>query len=920
MNDSSSREHAVVIGGGIGGLVCARVLCKYFSKVTIVEKDLFPKTPEIRKGVPQGHYLHILLAKGLKILDELFPEFLSTLEADGAVKINVGTDMVAILPQGCMPKYESDIWLYGCSRPFLEWHIYKQLSTIRKINFIQQCKVSSLLYDHDKKSVTGVSLQQKDGQKELLADIVVDAGGRASKAGEWLENLGFEKPEETIIQAPVVYNCRMYKKPANFQADWKMLSIYPGDAENSCGGFVYPIENDRWMVTLAGVGKTPSTEESLFLEFARNLPVPDIYNAIKDAEPLSPIYSRRRTVNRIRHFEKLNNRPECFFTLGDSVCTYNPVYGQGMVSAILGAVTFDELLSSCSQDLTNLAERFQKKLAEVNFTIWQRGSLDDLRWSETSYENEKLQKEIMERTKYMDRLWELAIHDTKIAELLWNVLHVLKPASALMTLEVQNKLAKFKKPKTHSNVWHARVKPNGGAANIFDADEDLKKIIGQWVAKKEFKKLAQLWVQGGSIDWQSLYEEKTPQRLHLPTHENQIEKKQTEKKILKSQAVLTSKKKSDHSLTHSQFLQNESDSQKESLADQTSMGSEFQELILINQTSHGRPVFWIHGGVGGVYPYYSIAENLQRPFYGIQSKGHRPASCRGIEAIASYYIRIMQSIQPEGPYDLGGYSLGGLICYEITRQLQESGETVSSIIMLDTLDTSGLKKLRTSRKSWLLMAVNWTLAARAIQKPQQLAETLIHRSEINCSLKQDRFKKRLIDLATKRGLATEAQLNEKIEQMSNDEREFEAGRYSLLPLSFPKSVQCYYFRNKSGLFFGELEPYFSISSDENLVDHTNYWELWQKHLPNFEIMDVDSPNHMDLLLDPKVNEAITDFCSALYSEDGMTAKFLESFKHNLKNKHGVLNLKNLESSKSSFISRLLSNITRAREKMGVNPF
>lgn len=1353
MKNYSDREHAVVIGSGIGGMVCARVLSEHFSKVTIIEKDSLPQHPATRKSVPQGHFLHILLAKGLQVLNELFPELLSSLEASGAVKFNVGEDVAAKMSHGWIPKYKSDIWLYGCSRPLLEWHIHKQVAANGKINILEQSEVISLLYDQEKNSVSGVSFQQNDVRKELLADVVVDASGRASKTIKLLEEIGFKKPDQTIVQPPVVYSCRAFKKPANFQADWKLLAVYPDEAKSSSGGFVNPIENDQWMVTLWGVGKALSRDDSLFLEFARSLPSPDIYNAIKDAEPLSPVYSHRKTISRINHFEKLNDRPEQFFTLGDTVCSYNPVYGQGMTSAILGAVALGELLSSHPKDSTNLAEKFQKKLAGVNSQIWQRGTLDDLRWSETISENETLKKEIAVRTQYMERIWRLAIHDTQIAELLWSVMHFLKPVNELTTLDVQNKLARFEEKKTNTGIWHARV----------DSGNVTKKSIDESSSKNKLDELAKAWVEGRAVNWQNLHQGKMLQRLHLPTypfekekfsisttqksntfskaqsfnyihpllHENisdffeqrfsssfagdefflrdhqvngkkilpgvgllemariavekasgsqkngnaiqftnvtwpqsitvidgpkeirirlsakdisqiqyevyseaenddesilysqgiacinrieeasaididtirsqmrrgilsasdcyeafkrmgveygvgyqgiqeiyqgenqllaklslpsslqntqndyvlhpslmdcalqssiglmffsegkatdvkgevplqpsqpfalesldiidsltadiyawarhstenkpsdntqkmdidlcdingnicvkikgvsyknevqvseeslenklgisfteikstpepialtvrekvelflkleissqlnqpintvettrgyfelgldslgfllliekiqtvikekmppeklfeyvtieqlsnylsekysaqielwippeltteesKIEKNETtddekEDKTLKSKEIITSHKSSKSNHSNNRFLESTDTPQKNRLTDKVSNNSSsFPELVHLNKKSQGRPVFWIHGGIGGVQPYYYIAEDIQRPFYGIQAKGKIRTSSSGMKSVASYYIRIMKSIQPEGPYDLGGYSLGGLISYEITRQLQEQGDTVSSIVMLDTLDTSGLEKIRNSVRSQQLLYVNLTLASRVMQDPGMFAKTLIHQNVLDESLEPHLFLEQLVDLAAKKGLVSKSQLKEKVAEMAGEEEDYSVDLYSLAPLPSPGSVKCYYFRNKSGLFFGELEPYFIVSSDKSLVDNTNYWGQWQKNILDFHIMDVDTPNHMNFLLEPKVYKTITNFCRSLYSEKGMTETFLESFKQNLKENHGVIKDKEEEYLNSGFISRLFSNMTKRKNKVGVDP-
>ena len=77
-------ERAVVLGASMGGLLAARVLADFFDTVTVVERDVLPDDPAVRRGVPQGRHVHVLLARGAQILDELFPGFLDELVADGA--------------------------------------------------------------------------------------------------------------------------------------------------------------------------------------------------------------------------------------------------------------------------------------------------------------------------------------------------------------------------------------------------------------------------------------------------------------------------------------------------------------------------------------------------------------------------------------------------------------------------------------------------------------------------------------------------------------------------------------------------------------------------------------------------------------------------------------------------------------------
>ncbi|PSL48190.1 phosphopantetheine binding protein [Chitinophaga niastensis] len=298
---------------------------------------------------------------------------------------------------------------------------------------------------------------------------------------------------------------------------------------------------------------------------------------------------------------------------------------------------------------------------------------------------------------------------------------------------------------------------------------------------------------------------------------------------------------------------------------------QFPELVHLNQVNEGRPVFWFHPVQGGVESYITIAGKCNRPFYGVQARGWMTdrTPLQGVQAMAAYYIHALQSVQPAGPYDLGGYSLGGILAYEITRQLQELGHTINSIVMLDAVYTSDLQmgKINNAHKTGILQAVNMMLFSAVLHHPEKIHETLIHRDAVDMTLPDEQYWEQMMVLANERGLTkTTAQMHQLVAQSAKVQRGYDMDSFSVQPLPDPDGVSCYFFRNSSGLFYGELSPYFTVpDTGHSSLDHLNYWEEWERQLPHFHMMEAASPNHMMMLSDPASHEAIVNFCEQLYA-------------------------------------------------------
>ncbi|MDB9514491.1 amino acid adenylation domain-containing protein, partial [Kamptonema animale CS-326] len=112
-------------------------------------------------------------------------------------------------------------------------------------------------------------------------------------------------------------------------------------------------------------------------------------------------------------------------------------------------------------------------------------------------------------------------------------------------------------------------------------------------------------------------------------------------------------------------------------------------LVAINSQGSNPPFFCVHPIFGVVFPYYKLAAHLgkDRPFYALQPQGIEGESSplTSIEDMAAFYIAAVREVQPQGPYFLGGWSFGGLVAFEMAQQLQQSGDRVALLAILDTL-------------------------------------------------------------------------------------------------------------------------------------------------------------------------------------------------------------------------------------------
>jgi len=163
-----------------------------------------------------------------------------------------------------------------------------------------------------------------------------------------------------------------------------------------------------------------------------SLPVPNLYQAIKDAHSLTPVVTHKFPANRWRHYERMRRFPDNFIVLGDAVCSFNPIYGQGMTTAALEAGALSKCLPqyfSTHGDLQGFAHHFQKKMARVIKVPWLLATGEDFRYPQT----EGFRPPGMRLFNwYAGRVHELACSHPLTTLRFYEVVHLLKSPAVLL--------------------------------------------------------------------------------------------------------------------------------------------------------------------------------------------------------------------------------------------------------------------------------------------------------------------------------------------------------------------------------------------------------------------------------------------------------------------------------------------------------
>jgi 2-polyprenyl-6-methoxyphenol hydroxylase-like FAD-dependent oxidoreductase len=289
--------------------------------------------------------------------------------------------------------------------------------------------------DHHR--VTGAQVfHRRTGEAVTLnADLVVDATGRAARTPAWLDTLGYERPSEDHVAVRVTYASQLLRMaPDTLREIGFLVGVVPGRPRGV--GLVH-CENDTWLFTVMGIaGHEPPRDFAAMCEFVEDCAPAYMLAAVRAAERLGEPARHRMPSSQWRRYDKLPRFPEGLLVIGDAICSFNPIYGQGMTVAALQALALRACLSSGTKDL---ARRFFRAAAVPTRQAWQLSTSPDLTLPEIDG-TPTLVAQLLNR--YVDRVLAASECDTVVVDQFTRVTSLVDPATRLLRPAIMWRVAR----------------------------------------------------------------------------------------------------------------------------------------------------------------------------------------------------------------------------------------------------------------------------------------------------------------------------------------------------------------------------------------------------------------------------------------------------------------------------------------------
>ena len=326
------------------------------------------------------------------------------------------------------------------SRPFIESFFAKRVHEIPNIEFVTNVVGTGFVAEQGQ--ITGIRLKNRDGEETVEpANLLMDATGRGSQLPKWLVDYGAGRVPEEVIHVKVGYATARFRRSTADRVNLYAL-IIGASPDVPRGGIAQCVENDVLQVSMAAYSDSPPTNLEDFMEYAKTLPQPDIHDWMQGAEPLGDIKTHGVPKAFRRKYEKVRGMPKGLLAIADSICSFNPVYAQGMTVAAVEAQILDECLD---KGLHQLQKRYFKSIRSVTDVTWQMGSTTDLSMPIVEG-NLSLPSRLI--ASWISRVQQAGTQDPFIAEKFIRVAALLDPPTSLLSPGFIWRVLRCPKPQT----------------------------------------------------------------------------------------------------------------------------------------------------------------------------------------------------------------------------------------------------------------------------------------------------------------------------------------------------------------------------------------------------------------------------------------------------------------------------------------
>jgi 2-polyprenyl-6-methoxyphenol hydroxylase-like FAD-dependent oxidoreductase len=423
-------RRAVVLGASLAGLLAARVLHEHFDEVLLLERHPLPMDLGARETMPHTHHTHALLARGRQVIEQLFPGIDEEWIAAGGRLGDVGSDALFHAGRRRFAQAHADAQAICLGRAAIEGVLRWRVRALPRITLVTGVEASGLLGAPGGAAVSGLRWRLRDeptnDRRALRAELVVDATGRGSKLPKWLVELGHDAPREEQVHCQIRYATAYLKREPQHAPGLEAV-ICAATPDHPRPSVLLSQEGGRWVVTLGGYGDdAPPLDREGFIRRAQQSAPPELAAVVRDAQFLCEPFGYRFPHSQRRRYEALRRLPDGVLAIGDSICSFNPVFGQGMSVAACEALALQQALRAGG---AGLARRYFRAAAKSIDIAWQTAVGADLAIPSVHGERPWPVRLV---NAYVAKVFDAAQHDAAVAVAFQRVSHLLDAPPSLM--------------------------------------------------------------------------------------------------------------------------------------------------------------------------------------------------------------------------------------------------------------------------------------------------------------------------------------------------------------------------------------------------------------------------------------------------------------------------------------------------------